>query len=279
MCLPECQNVVLQNLTRRRFLGGSAAAALGVAGCHDPSPAWETNSRAGFPGFERVVDLTHTHSNRFPNYFGGTATVEKTMLFTTDDGMGWNLARWTLDEHAGTHIDAPFHRDANGITLEQILVSDLVVPLVVVDIRRKADQDATARLTLDDIRDWEHHHGRLPSRCCVAMLSGWADKVTTPEFINLGTDGIRRFPGFDTSAIEYLLRHSTATGIAVDTASLDHGPSTDFPVHTAWLGANHWGLENVASLDQLPPRGATLCCGAPKIEGATGGHSRVMALI
>lgn len=47
----------------------------------------------------------------------------------------------------------------------------------------------------------------------------------------------------------------------------------------AWLPSGRWGLESVANLDKVPPRGATLVVGAPKIKGATGGPTRVMALI
>jgi kynurenine formamidase len=35
----------------------------------------------------------------------------------------------------------------------------------------------------------------------------------------------------------------------------------------------------VANLDKVPARGATLVVGAPKIKGATGGPTRVLALI
>ena len=55
--------------------------------------------------------------------------------------------------------------------------------------------------------------------------------------------------------------------------------SGDFPVHTRWLGANYWGLECAAHLGDLPPIGATLVVGAPKFAGASGGPSRVIALL
>ena len=78
---------------------------------------------------------------------------------------------------------------------------------------------------------------------------------------------------------DFLIEERNVLAMAVDTASLDYGPTTDFPVHTSWLGGGRWGIENVANLAELPPKGATLVCGAPKIEGATGGHSRILALV
>jgi kynurenine formamidase len=55
--------------------------------------------------------------------------------------------------------------------------------------------------------------------------------------------------------------------------------SPDFATHYAWLPTNRWGLEAVANLAELPPTGATLVVGGPKIKGATGGPSRVLALL
>jgi kynurenine formamidase len=39
------------------------------------------------------------------------------------------------------------------------------------------------------------------------------------------------------------------------------------------------GLENVANLGQVPPMGATIVVGSPKVAGCTGGPSRVFALV
>ena len=68
-------------------------------------------------------------------------------------------------------------------------------------------------------------------------------------------------------------------GIAVDTLSLDNGPSKDFRVHRLWLPTGRWGLENVANLDKVPAAGATLVVGAPKVKNATGGPTRLIALV
>jgi kynurenine formamidase len=68
-------------------------------------------------------------------------------------------------------------------------------------------------------------------------------------------------------------------GLAVDTLSLDNGPSKDFKVHYAWLPSGRWGLENVANLDKVPPSGATLVVGVAKVKDATGGPARLIALV
>ena len=74
-------------------------------------------------------------------------------------------------------------------------------------------------------------------------------------------------------------RRRRAAGVAVDTLSLDHGGSRDFGFHLAWLGAGRWGLECTANLGLLPPTGATIVAGAPRIAGGTGGPGRALALL
>jgi kynurenine formamidase len=46
-----------------------------------------------------------------------------------------------------------------------------------------------------------------------------------------------------------------------------------------WLPSGRWGLECVAGLDKVPANGATLVVGIPKVKGATGGPTRLMALV
>jgi kynurenine formamidase len=189
------------------------------------------------------------------------------------------MFRWHLVEHTGTHMDAPFHFSPDGLSADQIPLSMLIVPLVVVDIRRKAEESPDAQLTVEDLRRWERRHGRIPRNACVAMNSGWAEKVNTPEFRNADANGVLHFPGFHLEAAQFLLEERKVHGIAVDTLSLDYGPSPDFAVHYLWLPTNRWGMEAVANLDSVPARGATLIVGGPKVIGATGGPSRLIALI
>jgi len=87
------------------------------------------------------------------------------------------------------------------------------------------------------------------------------------------------FPGFHPDATDWLLKERQVRGMAVDTLSLDYGASKDFKTHYAWLPSGRWGLECVANLDRVPARGATLVVGAPKIRGATGGPTRLLALV
>lgn len=271
MCVPGCLQVVHQRLSRRGVVAGAALAAAGTVMPRAPTFAAPSGS------FSRVVDLTHAMGPSFPTYDGGSnLEIERVVAFDKD---GYNMFRWHLVEHTGTHMDAPIHFSENGQSAEQIPLQHLVVPLVIVDIREKAAEDADAQVTPDDLKAFEAANGPVPDGACVAMLSGWAGRARGPEFRNADADGVMHFPGFHVDAAEYLMTERNAIGIGVDTLSLDYGRSEDFATHYAWLPTNRWGVEALANLEQLPATGATIVVGGPKIEGATGGPSRVIALV
>jgi len=273
MCLPECHKVLERRFGRRGFLRNTAATALGAGLASVPAASTFADEQA----FSKVVDLTHALSPEFTT-FGGTTNLE--IEAVADYGSaGYNVNRWHLVEHTGTHIDAPLHFLKDGIPVDQIDPANLVVPLTVIDVRAQAMKDPNYRLVPKDIVAWEAEHGRLPENCCVAMNSGWDAFAETGKFRNADADGTMHFPGIHAHAAQFLLQEREVAGIAVDTLSLDFGGSRDFGTHYAWLGSGRWGIECVANLNEVPARGATLVVGAPKIKGATGGPSRLFALV
>jgi kynurenine formamidase len=86
------------------------------------------------------------------------------------------------------------------------------------------------------------------------------------------------FPGFGADAAKLLVERNVA-GVGIDTLSIDYGPSQDFIAHKILNGAGKIGLENLANLGALPPRGATVIVGALKIRDGSGAPARVLALV
>lgn len=274
-----CHHCVMESvksgmLSRRSFFKGTVAAAgaAALATALPPKPLFAAES----PG--KPEDLTHELWEQFPTFFGGQQLfIEPKFTHAKDT---FNLNEWRVSEHTGTHIDAPLHFTADGKSVAELPVEDLVGPLVVVDIRAKAADNADAQLTPDDIKAWTSANGDLPEGAVVALLSGWGAHVTTDKFRNVGADGkTLHFPGFHVETAHLLLEKPTIKAIAVDTLSLDHGPSPDFAVHNTWLPAGRYGIEGLANLDRLPAKGATIVVGAPKIRGGTGGPARIIALV
>lgn len=274
MCVPGCLEHVHDRLASRRqlFRDAVATAAATAAASLPIVPALAAEPRR----FSRVVDLTHPLGPDFPTFFG-KPQLELEVMATYDKDK-FNMLRWSVVEHTGTHMDAPFHFSADGPTADKVPVDKLVVPVVVIDIAGRAQDDADAQVTPDDIKAFEARHGAIPAGSCVAMRSGWDRHLKEPRFRNADEKGAMHFPGFHVEAAK-LLQERDAAGIAVDTLSLDFGASPDFATHYSWLPSGRWGIECVANLGELPATGATLVLGGPTIVGSTGGPSRVLALV
>jgi len=266
MCIPGCREAIDRAISRRGFFGGATAAAFAA------TPAQAQRS------FTKVIDLTHTLSPAFPTFFGVPGIeIERRYTLRKD---GANVNWWHVLEHAGTHIDAPIHYAENGAAVEAIATDQLVLPLAVVDIAAKAARNPDYALSKADLTEWESRHGRLPDDSCVAMHSGWARYANdAATYTGKDTAATFHFPGIHPEVAEWLLENRRVAGIAVDTLSLDPGTSKDFRTHAIWLPSGRWGIENLANLEQVPPTGATLVVGVPKVQGATGAPARIFALL
>ena len=87
------------------------------------------------------------------------------------------------------------------------------------------------------------------------------------------------FPGFAPEAAAWLVEEREVAGIGGRHAVAGQRISEEFQTHQLWLPSGRWGLENVANLDKVPENGATLVVGAPKVRNATGGLTRLIALV
>ncbi|MGQ0566025.1 MAG: cyclase family protein [Gemmobacter sp.] len=264
------ENVKNQMLSRRDLFRASAVTAAAVA-----VPALlPRQAMAQTSG--RVVDLTYTYDDKFPTFdaLPGIA-YERKADFAANGFQYFNLS---VSEHVGTHIDAPLHFTADGLSVDAIEPANLVCPLCVVDIKAKAMDDANAMVSKADIEAWISANGEIPAGACVAMNSGWGAKVGDPSFRTNNPEGTLAFPGFGKDATDFMAELGVVA-LAVDTLSQDPGNSADFAVHYAWLGSGRYGIENIANLDAVPAKGAMLFVGAPKHRGGSGGPVRVLAMV
>lgn len=234
-------------------------------------------------GSQKLVDLTYAfdeqtiywpHNRHFQ--------LEKTDWGTTRSGYWYAAGNFSAAEHGGTHIDAPIHFGRDRSTVDQIPLERLIGPAVVIDVRAQCEANPDYELGVEDLLAWESRQGRIPDGALVFMLSGWGRRWPDPRrYLGSETPDDARtlhFPGFSRQAAEFLVTQRTIRGIGIDTASIDPGRSPDFPVHRVLNGADLYGLENVAALEQLPPKGATVYALPIKIKGGTGGPARIIAV-
>ncbi|HZS03754.1 MAG TPA: cyclase family protein [Blastocatellia bacterium] len=245
-----------------------------------PQPAASSNTIDE----SKVIDLTYSFDDK--TIYWPTAkpfTWEKEAWGQSPGGYWYTAARYAASEHGGTHLDAPIHFGKGQAAADEIPVTKLVGPAVVINITQACEKDADYRLTVDDVNAWEKANGRIPDNSIVLVQTGWG-KFWPDRKKYLGTDkpgdtANLHFPGISREAAELLTAQRKIDGIGIDTASIDYGQSKDFIAHQIFYGKNVYGLENIASLERLPAKGATLIALPMKIKGGTGGPARIIAIL
>ena len=224
----------------------------------------------------RIIDLTHAMHDGMPFWPGG---VPFRMTRLVDYDKGYQLHKFEMGENTGTHVDAPSHFIKGNRTIDRIPLSDLVLPAVVIDVKARASKNPDYQLSAADIRAWEAKHGPVPARSLVILNTGWHRRFADPaQYINMDDAKVMHFPGFGKDSAEWLLKRNV-TAIGIDTLSLDHGASKDFATHIIMLKANKYQIENLANLDALPAKGATVVIGVLPVKDGSQAQARIFALL
>ncbi len=240
---------------------------------------------AGSPAIEEwsVLDLTYAF-NEDTVYWPTAQRFSLTQVAhgLNDAGEWYASNDYCASEHGGTHLDAPIHFASGGHTTADIPLAQLMGPARVIDIRDRCAADPDYTLTPRDIEVHERRHGTIEPGTVVLVRTGWGRFY--PDLQRYlgsdvrGTAGDLSFPGIGAEAARVLVERQVDL-VGLDTASLDHGPSTRFEAHRVLAEADIPGLENVANLDRVPPTGATVLALPMKIEGGTGGPCRIIAIL
>ena len=226
-------------------------------------------------GVRRIVDLSQLYGPAAPHLPFDAPIRHCPAGDRTRDG--FLDYRIDMQEHSGTHIDAPLHFIEKGLSVDAIPAERLSGPLCVIDISARAQGNPDAALEAGDLEAWERAHGAIPSGAIVAMCSGWGRRYGEGAFFAEDAQGRAHSPGWSPGAARFLIERRDVVGIGVDTCSIDRLVASDYPVHRLWLGAGRWAVENLANLEQVPPVGAFAVIGVPRIAGSTGFPARVIA--
>ncbi len=241
-------------------------------------------------GDVRVVDLTQTLSETtpalvLPPEFGKCAPFRRKEVSRYDErGVAWYWNEFSMNEHTGTHFDAPVHwvtgRDVPNGSVDALPVEHLIAPAIVVDCSRQANENPDYLLTRSEVEAWEEEHGTIPPRSWVLFRTDWS-KRSGDDYTNRCADGPHT-PGPDVEVMRFLVDQRDILGFGVETIGTDagqaHAMDPPYPAHHFLHGAGRYGLQCLANLDRLPPTGAVVIAPPLKMEGGSGSPLRVLAL-
>jgi kynurenine formamidase len=217
----------------------------------------------------RVVDLTRT-LDEDTEIWPGTAPLEVVSGESIEID-GSFTRRVIIDEHSGTHFDAPSHFAEGAWHVAEVPAERLVCPVHVIDISARASNDPRVTLTVGDIADHEQTYGRISDGCAVFLRTDWLGASSSDRL---------RFPGFGVSAARMLVEQRSVIGLGIDTLGVDPGHATDFPIHReVTLPRGIWHVENLTGLADVPSVGGWAVIGVPRIAGASGFPARVFVIV
>ena len=239
----------------------------------------------------RVIDLTQTLSPDFPTLvlppeFGQCAPFRMEQVSRYDaSGPAWYWNTISMNEHTGTHFDAPIHwvtgRDLPNNSVDAIPPQQFIAPVCVIDCAAAAAADPDFKLEAAHIEAWEKMHGPVPAGAWFFLRTDWS-KRSPSDYVNLREDGAHT-PGPSPGAVRYLVDHCDVLGFGVETIGTDCGQAHHFnppyPAHHYLHGKGKFGLQCMTNLDQLPPTGAIVIAAPLKIKQGSGSPLRVLALV
>jgi len=203
-----------------------------------------------------------------------------------------------LDEHAGTHVDAPTHfipPEGSGlpwagplgdVSADKLDLSKLIGEAVVVDLRHldeKAEPGVSPPITAAELEAWEERHGRFQADEIVLLWTGWSRHYVTgaggKAFVHepVVTKSRPAWPAPDGGAAIFLHERGIAT-IGIDAPSMGSAEE-GIEVHQEGLSRGMLFVEMLTNLDRLPIRGASFVFLPLKVAVASGGPGRAIALV
>ncbi|MGH3319235.1 MAG: cyclase family protein [Streptosporangiaceae bacterium] len=207
--------------------------------------------------------------------------------------------RWLLiDEHTGTHVDAPAHFlpppgsglpnagpmgdvHADGIGLDQLMGAAAVID-VPADLPG-GTPGVSPCIGPRVVTSWEETNGRLREGEIVLFRTGWDARYLTGDagsgyvYDVLVTKTAAGWPAPDVDTMELLLERGVRC-VGTDAPSM--GSSHDGgPVHVTGLSGGAVYIEALTGLDALPVRGAWFCFAPLKLRHGTGAPGRAFAFV
>ena len=235
---------------------------------------------------KRIIDLSYPFDSSTVYWpTAETFKLETDFEGTTEQGYYYSAYRYRAAEHGGTHLDAPVHFAKGRHTVDQIPLEQLMGSGILIDVTQQCATNPDYLVSVADFQNWERRNGRIPAGSIVFLRTGFG-KFYPDRKRYLGTDergagavAKLHFPGLDPNAARWLTENRTIKAIGLDTASIDYGQSKLFESHRILFDKNIPAFENVANLDQLPPKDFSVIALPMKIAGGSGGPLRIIATL
>src|SRR3954465_13065932 len=235
---------------------------------------------------KRFVDLTHAFGPGIPKWQGFPDEKRETAYWYEKGrgslGEGFFTEIFTHVGQWGTHVDPPAHFIKGLRTVDQIDLKEMVLPLVVIDVHEEVAKNPDYTLSPARVKKWEKDHGQIPAGAFVTMRTDWSKRwPDAAKMENKDANGVAHYPGWSLPVLKYLYADRKITASGHETTDTDPGIAAskdDYSLETYILKTNHYQIELLTNLDQVPESGALVVASFPKPKAGSGFPARVFAI-
>ena len=230
----------------------------------------------------RVAHQTHDQSAQLMASFFGASPAEH-----LPNGLGWANDNVTLNAHAGTHVDAPWHYyptcgGEKARTIDELPLEWFFQDGVVLDMRHK---ERGGLISTADVQDALQKINYTHKPFDIGMIHTGADKEWgQASYFEAGA-------GMSAEATRWLIAQGIRV-MGIDAWGWDQpfwamkkrfeetgDPAVIWEAHRVGIDLEYCQIEKLANLDQLPrPFGFKVACFPVKLAGGSGGWTRVVAI-
>lgn len=200
----------------------------------------------------KIFDISMALNAQTPEW-PGDVPFNYRLSVTKEQSGSVNIGKLSTSTHMGTHIDAPFHYDENGLKVEDLPLDIYLTTAQVVDV------SGTDKVTLKDLPEIE-----TGVKAVLLHTASWQDRSEFPS----------AWPQFDAAIAEWMADKGIRL-LGVDVPSVDPQTSKDLPMHQAMNRAQRFILEGIV-LDGVPEGVYQLAALPLKITGADGSPVRAV---
>ncbi len=225
---------------------------------HRVSIGGTSEPAAPAPAPRRIVDLSLPIDERLPG-----AKVESFKQLARD---GWNATNITLYSHCGTHMDAPRHFVAGGVTLERMDLAACCGPARVLDLTPIQPREL---IGVAHLRRWD---AVIRPGDRLLLRTDWHRRFGTPAYRN-------ELPRIAPDLASWLVERRVALlGVEPPSVADVNSLAELTAIHQILLGGNVVIVEGLAYLDQLRSEVVEFLALPLRIVGGDGCPVRAIAI-
>jgi kynurenine formamidase len=210
---------------------------------------------------KKIVDLSHALTPDTPVYPGDP--IPSFSVATTIANEGYNLFNVFLGSQTGSHVDAPYHFNNQGATVDKMDLKYFMGRGLIIDVSHKKSKE---EITLEEVAKYEEQIGQAD---IVLFMTNWSKKAGTGEFYD--------HPFLSKAGGEFLLAKGIKTA-GIDAINLDNTGGTEFPIHEMYAKAGGIIAENLANLDLVDFASPFIIFLPLKLAGCDGSPVRAVAI-